>query len=217
MIAFSHYDITLLLQAMVRTVVLSLGGGILGIAGAIILTALRLSEIRVMIPLRVLAVVYVQTIRRIPFIVTLYIVFFCTGMMGVDVSATVVAIGSIGLIAAAYLCEILHGGVKTVPVEQVEAALVLNLPLWARWRHVIGPQAMSAVVPPAVGYLVLFIKDTALASQIGVVELSQAGVILTNRGLPSTQVFCVVLLLYFAISYPLTCLSRLLEKRIAVH
>ncbi|GEM17054.1 amino acid ABC transporter permease [Gluconobacter oxydans] len=217
MIAFSHYDIALLLQAMGRTVELSLGGGLLGIAGAIILTALRLSDLRYMFPLRMLAVLYVQTIRRIPFIVTLYIVFFCAGMMGVDVSATVVAIGSIGLIAAAYLCEILHGGVKTVPVEQVEAALVLNLPLWARWRYVIGPQAMSAIVPPAVGYLVLFIKDTALASQIGVVELSQAGVILSNRGLPSAQVFCVVLLLYFAISYPLTCLSRLLEKRIAVH
>ncbi|MFT8952438.1 MAG: amino acid ABC transporter permease [Gluconobacter sp.] len=217
MIAFSHYDMALLLQAMLRTIVLSLGGGCLGIVGAVLLTALRFSAGRALLPLRALAVAYVQTIRRIPFIVTLYILFFCTGMAGVDVSATGVAICSIGLIAAGYLCEILHGGINTVPVEQVEAALALNLPTWARWRYVIGPQAMSAVIPPAVGYLVLFIKDTALASQIGVVELSQAGVILSSRGLPSAQVFCAVLLLYFVISYPLTCLSRLLEKRIAVH
>lgn len=217
MIAFSHYDTSLLLQALLRTIILSVGGGLMGVAGAVILTALRLSGSKALLPLRLLAVAYVQIIRRIPFIVTLYIVFFCTGMAGVDVSATVVAIGSIGLIAAAYLSEILHGGILTVPVEQVEAALTLDLPLWARWRYVIVPQAMSAVLPPAIGYLVLFIKDTALASQIGVVELSQAGVILSGRGLPSAQVFCAVLLFYFTISYPLTCLSRLLEKRIAVH
>ncbi|WP_323991837.1 amino acid ABC transporter permease [Nguyenibacter sp. L1] len=216
MIAFSHYDVALLSRALWMTLVLSVAGGVAGLAGGVALACLRMARGRLLAPLRWLAAGYVQVVRRVPFIVTLYIVFFLTGMAGLDVSGTTVALWAIGLIAAGYIAEIVHGGVNSVPADQIEAAVTLNLPLLARWRYVIVPRALPVIVPPAVGYLVLFIKDTALASQVGVLELNQAGVILSNRGLPTVQVFLAVLGLYFAISYPLTRLSRMLEKRLAI-
>ncbi|ACI50709.1 polar amino acid ABC transporter, inner membrane subunit [Gluconacetobacter diazotrophicus PA1 5] len=216
MMAFSHYDVALLARALWMTVVLSVAGGLAGLAGGTALACLRMARGPVFAPARFLAAGYVQVVRRVPFIVTLYIVFFLTGVAGLDVSERTVAIWAIGMIATGYIAEIVHGGLRSVPTDQVEAAVTLNLPLLARWRHVIVPQALPVIVPPAVGYLVLFIKDTALASQVGVLELNQAGVILSNRGLPTIQVFLAVLGLYFALSYPLTRLSRMLEKRLAL-
>jgi len=213
---FSVYDIALFEHAVLHTAILSLAGGLLGVAGGIALTAMRLSTVRWLPGLGLVGAAYVQIMRRIPFIVTLYGLFFLAGALGADIGAMGVAIGAIGLIASAYLSEIILGGIRTVGPEQFDSALALDLPVWARWRHVVLPQAMRAILPPAIGYLVLFIKDTALASQIGVVELSQAGVILSSRGLPATPVFIVVLSLYFALSYPLTRLSRALEKRLAL-
>jgi polar amino acid transport system permease protein len=64
------------------------------------------------------------------------------------------------------------------------------------------------------GYFVLFIKDTALASQAGVLELTQAGKILNTKGFSAFLVFGAVLLLYFVISYPLARLGGLLEHRL---
>jgi polar amino acid transport system permease protein len=82
--------------------------------------------------------------------------------------------------------------------------------------HVVLPQAWKVVLPPAFGFFVLFIKDTALASQIGVIELTYAGKVLNNKGFSAALVFGAVLAIYFAISYPLTRLGRRLEARLVV-
>ena len=73
---------------------------------------------------------------------------------------------------------------------------------------------MQVILPPAFAFMVMFIKDTALASQMGVVELTFAGKILSNRGFSATLTFGVILLAYFILSYPLTRLGRYLEKRL---
>ena len=79
---------------------------------------------------------------------------------------------------------------------------------------IVAPQAWKVILPPAFAFMVMFIKDTALASQMGVVELTFAGKILSNRGFSATLTFGVILLAYFILSYPLTRLGRYLEKRL---
>ena len=68
---------------------------------------------------------------------------------------------------------------------------------------------------PAFGFFLLFIKESALASQIGLIELTYAGRTLNNRGFAPLLVFGTILLLYFALSYPLTLLGRRLEASLA--
>jgi polar amino acid transport system permease protein len=91
----------------------------------------------------------------------------------------------------------------------------MNFTMLQTVRYVILPQAWRVILPPAFGYFVLFIKDTALASQIGVLELTYAGKVLNNKGFSAALVFGTLLLLYFVISYPLTRLGGFLEARLA--
>ena len=72
-----------------------------------------------------------------------------------------------------------------------EAAATLNFSYLEALRHVILPQSWRVIVPPTFGFLVLFIKDTALASQIGVMELTSAGKVLNDKGFSSGLVYGV--------------------------
>jgi polar amino acid transport system permease protein len=91
----------------------------------------------------------------------------------------------------------------------------MNFGLLDTVRYVVLPQAWRVILPPAFGFFVLFIKDTALASQIGVVELTFAAKVLNNKGFSAALVFGTILVVYFAISYPLARLGAHLEVRLA--
>jgi polar amino acid transport system permease protein len=80
---------------------------------------------------------------------------------------------------------------------------------------VILPQATRMAIPPTVGFLVQLVKSTALASILGYHELVRTAQILTNATFQPFLIFGLVALIYFAICYPLTSLSRDLERRLA--
>ena len=91
----------------------------------------------------------------------------------------------------------------------------MNLSYLQTLRHVVVPQAWKVMLPPAFSFFVLFIKDTALASQIGVIELTFAGKVMANKGFPAALTFGTVLVLYFALSWPLARFGRWMEARLA--
>jgi polar amino acid transport system permease protein len=78
------------------------------------------------------------------------------------------------------------------------------------------PQSWQTITPPAFAFFLSFIKDSALASQIGVVELTYAGKVFSNRGLSPAIAFGSILLAYFVISYPLARFGARMEGRLAV-
>lgn len=78
----------------------------------------------------------------------------------------------LGCFAAAYLAEILRGGLQTVPAEQAEAARVLGLGWWGIQRRIVLPQAVRATLPPLVSHAIGLLKDTSLVMVIGLHELS---------------------------------------------
>jgi len=82
-------------------------------------------------------------------------------------------------------------------------------------RYIVVPQAWKVMLPPAFSFFVLFIKDTALASQIGVVELTFAGKVLANKGFPAALTFGTILVLYFLLSWPLARFGRWMEVKLA--
>ena len=114
-----------------------------------------------------------------------------------SVSLFAIAVIGICIISTAFLSEIIRAGFESVPRQQVEAAAVMNFSRWQTVRHVVLPQAWKVILPPAVAYAVMFIKDTSLASQFGVVELTFAGKVLNNRGFSAILVFGTVLLALF--------------------
>lgn len=209
------YNALFLVQAAGLTLALSATGGVAGIVFGGSIAILRRTRGRVLAPLRIAGIVYVELFRRIPFLVTLFLVFYATQLSGLEMPLFGIGAIAVSLISTAYLAEIARAGLDSVHVNQWHSAAVANFGLWQTLRLVVIPQAWPVVLPPAFGFFVMFLKDTALASQIGVVELTYAGKALNNRGFSPLLTFGAVLLLYFALSYPLTLLGRRLEVWLA--
>jgi polar amino acid transport system permease protein len=204
-----------LAQAMGTTLLMTLIGCVLGFLLGFALALLRQASGVFWTPVRLLATAYVEFFRRIPFLVILYLVLFFIQAITPDASLFSIAVIGICLLASASTAEIVRGGLESVPRQQVEAATAMNFGRWRLLREVVIPQAWPVILPPAFAFMVGFVKDTALVSQIGVVELTFAGKVLNNRGYSALLVFGTILLLYFALSYPLTLLGRRLEARLA--
>ena len=212
---FSYYNVIFFAKALGVTFALSAVGCILGFVMGFVLAAVRLSERPIVRPLRLLAMLFTELFRRIPFLVTLMLVFFLFQAMGADLSMFSVALISVCLIASAFISEIVRSGLESVHRNQWEAAATLNFSYLQTLRMVIVPQAWKIILPPVFGFFVLFIKDTALASQIGVIELAFAGKTMNNKGFSATLVYGTVLILYFLLSYPLARFGNYLERKLA--
>lgn len=211
----TYHNILFLAQGMLTTICLSFFGCVLGGLLGTALAVARLTEGPAAAPLRLLALVYTEVFRRVPFLVTLMLCFFAFQLSGADVSTLVVGSVTVILIATAFLAEIVRAGLQSVHANQWQAAETMNFSLLQTIRYVVLPQAWPVILPPAFGFFILFIKDSALASQIGAIELTYVGKVLNNRGFSAGVTFGVILILYFALSYPLSRLGAKLEAKLA--
>ena len=160
--------------------------------------------------------VYVSFVRGTPFVVQIFIIFFILPEWGIQLEAFDAALLAMAIMGSAFICEIVAGGIESIPRGQWEAATSSGLSLFQQLRFVIVPQSMKVILPPLVGQYVLLIKDTSVISVIGVMELTRVGWLTVVRIPEGLMVFSLVGALYFVISYPLILLSNYLEKRMAV-
>jgi polar amino acid transport system permease protein len=160
--------------------------------------------------------VYVAFVRGTPFVVQIFIIFFILPEWGIQLEAFHAALLAMAIMGSAFICEIVAGGIDSIPRGQWEAASSSGLSLFQQLRFVILPQSMKVILPPLVGQYVLLIKDTSVISVIGVMELTRVGWVTVVRIPEGLMVFSLVGVLYFVISYPLILLSNYLEKRMAV-
>ena len=212
---FSPETLAFLAAALGRTLWMTFIGCTIGFVIGMGLAILRRTHAPLLAPLRWAAALYVETFRRIPFLVILILVLFSVQAFAPDLSLLGIATIAVTLAATAYLTEIVGAGLDAVPRPQVESAEVLGLSWFDTLRHVVLPQAWSVILPPAAAFMVMFVKDTALASHLGVVELAFAGKILVNKGFSPLAGFGAVLVLYALISWPLGRIASSLESRLA--
>ncbi len=210
----TYYNVLFLAQDALTTLALSAFGCVLGGILGTALAVVRLTRGKLTLPLRGLALVFTEFFRRVPFLVTLFLCFFAFQFGGLEVSTLTVGCVTVVLIGTAFLAEIVRAGLQSVHPNQWHAAEAMNFSLLQTIRYVILPQAWTVILPPAFGFFILFIKDSALASQIGVVELTYVGKVLNNRGFSAGVTFGTILVIYFAISFPLARLGAKLEKKL---
>ncbi|KAF1020227.1 MAG: putative glutamine ABC transporter permease protein GlnM [Paracidovorax wautersii] len=199
-----------LLDGLYWTVGLSLlafaGGGLLGFAVALGVTyGPRWSRFAV--------ACYVKLIQGTPLLVLLPLAYFGLPTLGLDMPPLGAAALALSIYVSAYLGEIWRGCLQAVPRPQAEAAECLALRWRQRLLHVILPQAIKIATPPTVGFMVQIVKNTSLASAIGFVELARAGQIINNSTFEPFVIFLIVAAMYFALCYPLSVLSRRLERK----
>jgi len=213
----SIWNIIFLLKAMGVTFLLSLIGCLVGFGFGTLLAIFRKTKSALLIPLRILIVIYTEIFRRIPFLVSLLLIFYIFQIGKITDSLFIIAIVTVCLIATAYISEIVRSGLESVSQTQWDAAKAMNFSYYETLKEVIFPQAWKVIFPPAFSFFILFIKDTALASQIGVMELTFAGKVLNNKGFSPILVFGTVLILYFILSFPLDRFGKYMERKYATN
>ncbi|WP_186156404.1 amino acid ABC transporter permease [Burkholderia gladioli] len=212
---FTHFTFEFLFEAMMRTLAMTVLGCSVGLAFGFAIAMVRFTRSRWLAPTRFVLTVFVEVFRRIPFLVNLFVVMFALQGFGADISLFTIATVSICIVATAFLSETIRAGLESVPRQQIEAAQVMNFGYARMVFSVLLPQSWRVILPPAFAFMVMFIKDTSLASQMGVVELTFSGKVLMNRGFSPFLVYGAVLAAYFVLSYPLSRLGAHLENRLA--
>lgn len=207
---FAFIDFLYLVAAIRWTLLLSLaafaGGSLIGLVVAV----LRVSNVA---PLRWLAAGYVQIVQGTPLLCILFVFFFGLSIIGLPVHAWIAATFAFSIYAGAFLGEIWRGALQSIPKTQWEAGGALGLSYAEQLRYVIVPQAVRVSIPPTVGFLVQLIKNTSLAATIGFIELTREGQLTTASTFQPFAVYCTVAALYFLLCFPLTQLSRVLERK----
>ena len=159
---------------------------------------------------------YVELLRGTPLMLQLYFLFFFLPELGLRLPAFTTAIVGLALNYSAYESEIYRGGLQAVPSGQLEAALSLGMSRWQAIRHVIVPQATRVVIPPVVNDFIALFKDTSVCSVVTVIELTKRYSVLNMSSQATIELTVMTALLYLAMSFPLTLLSRRLEQRLGV-
>ena len=201
--------ITQLLSSIAQGVGLTLyvtGASLLfgGVIGLVLVGAAR-SPIAL---IRAAATLYINIVRVIPPITWLFLIYFGLPQFALRLSTIQAAIIGFSVIASAFMAEIYRSGLLSIPDGQREAAHALGLSAATTVGHVITPQAFRVALPAIATYGIGLLKDSALASTIGVREITyyaQQGAKQTHEGLLS---FVVAGALYIVISLIVALVSR---------
>lgn len=166
------------------------------------------------------AFTYVELFRGTPFLVQLYVVYWCVARAAdlKDVfgsnEALVVGVVGLGLFAGAYVAEIVRAGVESIERGQWEAARSLGLSHARTLFRVILPQAVRRMIPPLTGEAVSLVKESSLLSVIGVAEMTYHAKNLSAATFDTFAAYLPLAALYLAVTLPLSWLTRRLERRL---
>jgi general L-amino acid transport system permease protein len=173
---------------------------------------------------RTISVTYIEFVRGVPLITLLLAGAFAIGfLLPRDVRPGLVTrmLIAITLFEAAYIAEVVRGGLQAVATGQVEAAQAVGLPMWTTMRLVVLPQALRATIPAMVGQFISLFKDTTLVSILGVTELLDATFIVNSQPAFLGQGLFVVTLAFAGLvfwvgSYTMSREARRLERKLGV-
>lgn len=173
--------------------------------------------------LRVMATSYIELIRGVPLISLLLMAQFFIGFFlntTTPLSALTRAIAAFTLFTAAYIAEIVRGGLQSVPKGQIEAGQSVGLSPFRVTRSIVLPQALRAVIPAMVGQFIALFKDTSLLSIIGMAEILQVRALVHAqaefRGFGIAETLVFVMLAFWAFSFTMSRESQRLERKLGI-
>lgn len=186
--------------------------GILGILFGIVMT----SKSKI---LRTVCRVYLEAIRIIPILVWLLIFYFgLSRVLYVNLDGKFISVLVFTLWGTAEMGDIVRGAVQSLPKHQMESGAALGLTTAQNYRYIIIPQVVQRLLPAAINLATRMIKTTSLVVLIGVVEVLKVGqqiieVSILTAPTASFWVYGLIFFLYFIICYPVSLLSKRLERK----
>ena len=159
---------------------------------------------------------YISFIRGTPILVQIFLVYYVLPVFGLNLGPFTAGIIAITLNSAAFVTEILRGGLASVPNGQYEASKSLGISGYALWRKIILPQTFITSIPPLVNEFTMVLKATALLSLITVVELMRVSQQIYSANYHPVEVLSSTFVIYFSICFVVSRSSVFLENRLKV-
>lgn len=169
--------------------------------------------------IRFLTRLYLEFIRIMPQLVLLFLVYFgLTKSFGINLSGELSAVIVFMLWGTAEMGDLVRGALVSIPKHQYESGAALALSGWQVYRHIIIPQTLRRLMPPAINLTTRMIKTTSLIVLIGVVEVMKTAqqIIEANRyTVPDSAlwIYGTIFFMYFFVCWPISFLAAALEKR----
>ncbi|ADD43637.1 amino acid ABC transporter permease [Stackebrandtia nassauensis] len=212
------YVLPILAQGFVTTLWLTLASFALALVIGGILALMHVSPAP---PARWAATAYTQFFRNIPLLVILVLFLFGFTALGIGkgMASWIWAIIGLGTYTGALVGETLRSGINSISLGQAEAARSIGLTFGQSLSSVILPQAFRTVVPPLGSLFIALVKNSALASAVGIIELSGVADQLQEDRNVSVSIWTIVIgviLFYLIINLPASYLIRVAEKRAAI-
>lgn len=196
--------IPFLLQGLWTTLIITVAAFAIGAVCGIPVALMRLSQVA---PLRWLGTAYVEVVRGIPPIAWMLLLFYGLGRY-ITLEPILAASVALGAVATAFLAENYRAGIQSVAEGQWEGAGALGLSGRDTFWRIIAPQGIGVALPPSASFAVGLIKDSAIASVIGVTDIAFQALTLNQQGNPGLPIFFAAGLVYLIISIPVALLAR---------
>jgi len=173
--------------------------------------------------IRTVCVIYIELIRGVPLISVLFMASFMFPLFmpqGMTVDVLVRVLVGITLFAAAYMAEIVRGGLQAIPKGQLEAAATLGLSYWQTQRKIVLPQALAMVVPSMMNNFISIFKDTSLVTIVSLYELTGSHGLALNSDVNwrpfKLEAYFFITAIYFAFCFSMSRYSLWVEKQVSV-
>lgn len=193
-----------------------------GLAVGVVLAMMRLSSIWVV---SAIATGYVNLLRSIPLILVIFWFYFLVPQIAawvinskqpVQVGGFMSAVITFALFEAAYYCEIIRAGIRSIPKSQVMASSALGMTYWTTMRWIVLPQALRAMTPVLFSRTLVLFQDTALVYVLSLTDFFGAASQVAQRDSRMIEMYIFVALVYFVMCFGASLAIKALQSRIAV-
>jgi polar amino acid transport system permease protein len=158
----------------------------------------------------------IDLVRGVPPIVWIFILYYGLAQEAIRLEPLTASILGLGIISSAYMAEVYRSGILSVDQGQWAAARALGLSEPRLFVEIIAPQALRTAIPPASTFALNLLKDSAIASVIGVTEVTYHANREAQMSFDNLTVFLLAGVLYIVMGLPLAVLSRRMDRRLSV-
>jgi len=158
-------------------------------------------------------IIYLEIFRGTPLLIQLFFIYYGLPQVGISMTSYQAAILGLSLNFGAYISEIIRSGMNSIDKGQQEAAKSLGMNQRTMLFYILYPQALRIVLPPLTNTYAAILKDSSLVSVISITELTRAGQLIYVRTYEPFEVYLTLGVFYFVMTYTISLLSKILEKK----
>jgi polar amino acid transport system permease protein len=201
----------LMLSGLLVTTKICAAASIIAMLAGLILALLLMSRHKIA---RWSARVYVETIRGLPILVILFLLYFGGPSVNLTLEAEPVGILGLGFYGAAYFAEIFRAGFLAIPPGQMEAAHMVGMSKTSILLRIQLPQMLGLIVPPSVNQIIILVKESAVLSTITIAELTKNAAQMANETFAVIEPHLFIAALYWLLIEAISRLGVAIERRV---